>query len=85
MNPLDAYLRRSKAARVVLAIYRIVRDCDCEGLTATWMAGVLVKRFGRSTVRHAVTELCRLPERNGKPPLIRTNQRWRRSRVIVAR
>lgn len=85
MNPLDKYLRNSKAARTVLGIYRTVRNCRCGGLTASWMAGVLAKRFGRSTVRHAIVELMRLPDRDGKPPLVATGEKWRKSRMLRAR
>ena len=85
MTPLDAYLRRSKAARAVLGIYRSVRNSRCGGLTASGMAGCVAKRFGDSTVRQAIANLMRIPNGNGLPPLVATGKWRRRSRVLRAR
>jgi hypothetical protein len=49
------------------------------------MARLLKKRFGTSTTRHAVAELCRIDDRNGKPPLLKTGQRRRGELIVVAR
>lgn len=90
MTDLDAYRRRSKAARAVLGIYRAVRDSRCGTLSAAYVVCVLSKlrkpRFGESTVQHAITELQRIRDLDGLPPLVWTGDKTSTgARILRAR
>lgn len=88
MTQLDQYLRRSRAARAVLSIYRgltVLRFGAGPELSATWVKEHLAGRFGLSTISHVITELQRIDDRNGYPPLGWTGKKDRRgARVLRA-